>query len=386
MRRALSTLVIGWGGFLLGGLGTAPPAPAQSHASGQHGRTELRLQPEMSVRFLEYRPVQTVELLGDTAVALLDFHAQQVEVRSLGSSSPVKRFGGKGEGPGEFQKATDVAVSANGAIYVADHATARVSVFGPDGAFRGDHTAPGIVTDVMPAPNAGAFVAWSPRGVFMGGAAPRVGRIRPEVDSVRTLFTLADAVPTLQKTPEEAPEQVHEYPVSRGGGLLFTANPYRYRITAIGSARQPTETFGREVALQYPSEDEMRGYNRRLKNILANPRTPSLSPEQVRRIREKVRERPKPFYTGQMFAADDRGNLWVTTHLRSPRDSTQVDHFPVGSRKPDSFVLRDRVVALAASTGRLIALVERLGDTALGRFGIDVYRIESRSTDRETKP
>lgn len=45
-------------------------------------------------------------------------------------------IGGLGKGPGELFVPTDVAVGPEGSVYVAEFGTHRVSVFGPDGAFR----------------------------------------------------------------------------------------------------------------------------------------------------------------------------------------------------------------------------------------------------------
>ena len=45
-------------------------------------------------------------------------------------------FGGLGKGPGELFVPTDVAAAPDGTIYVTEFGTRRVSVFGPDGAFR----------------------------------------------------------------------------------------------------------------------------------------------------------------------------------------------------------------------------------------------------------
>jgi DNA-binding beta-propeller fold protein YncE len=98
-------------------------------------------------------------------------------------------FGGLGKGPGELFVPTDVAAGPDGAVYVTEFGTRRVSVFGPDGAFRRT-VGEGLLTapfGVAAAPDGKTYVADAEAGgvfVFSGegelleryGAEAGVGR------------------------------------------------------------------------------------------------------------------------------------------------------------------------------------------------------------------
>jgi DNA-binding beta-propeller fold protein YncE len=101
----------------------------------------------------------------------------------------VGGFGGLGKGPGELFVPTDVAVGPGGAVYVSEFGTRRVSLFGPDGAFRrfigeGLFTAPfGVAaapdgTVYVADAEAGGVFAFSAQGELLKryGAEVGVGR------------------------------------------------------------------------------------------------------------------------------------------------------------------------------------------------------------------
>jgi hypothetical protein len=104
---------------------------------------------------LDARPFQLAETLGDgvtegevafgqpLAVAtgpqgwryVLDRHLPGVRILNA-EGEPVGTVGRHGEGPGEFQSPTDLAVLGDGTLAVLDPMAFRLSFFGPDGAFR----------------------------------------------------------------------------------------------------------------------------------------------------------------------------------------------------------------------------------------------------------
>lgn len=65
-------------------------------------------------------------------IFVLDGRAQQILVFDF-EGAHVRTVGGKGEGPGEFQMATALAVGPGDSLWVTDPMTRRYSVFGPDG-------------------------------------------------------------------------------------------------------------------------------------------------------------------------------------------------------------------------------------------------------------
>lgn len=359
-------------GALPGALLLVGAAEAQAGPSGL-ARFGLQLQPEASVPYLGFQPIHTVEPLGNSAVVLLDYQARRVEVRDLGDDG-VRRFGRRGGGPGEFRNVADVAVDGRRRIYVADPSARQVSVFSAAGAHRATYRVPGPVFHLVKS-GSEVYASWASLDFFRSGGPPSVGRIVAGTDAVQPVFNLADGESGLAEMPEEAPEKPFHFAVAGAGGLIFAANPFVYRIVAFDPDGRVTETFGRDIAFEYPDAEEMQEYERRLADLRKRANAP-LSATALERIRKQVRKTPKAFFGPHMFAADRLGGLWVTTLLRAPGDSTRIDYFPPGSRDHQSFVLRDRVVALAPTRDRLITLVERLAPGALGRYGLDVYRIE----------
>lgn len=358
----------------------ATPGVAEAQASTSIESLELRLLPEASVQFLDYEPVHSLELLGDSAVVMLDFQARQVEIRSL-ADGETDRFGDQGGGPGEFTMVADVTVGDDDRIFVADITSHRVSEFSVDGTFRASYQVAGPTMHVM-ATGESVFTAWTPGSTFRRGGAAKIGEVVRGRDTPRPIFELSRDDVDWPETPEEGPESVTAVPMTAGGGVIFAANPYVYRIIAFSPSGDEVESFGREIALEFPNEAEMEEYERRLESLLERSGDAQMTSSDIDRLKKKVSETAKAFFGPHMFEADERGGLWTTTLLRAPGDSTRIDYFPPGGRDHQQFLLRDRVVALAASPDHLVTLVERKGPEALGRFGLDVYEIRRTSAER----
>jgi hypothetical protein len=78
------------------------------------------------------------------------------ELRVFGADGrEVRLLGGKGEGPGEFDRITQLSVTPGDTVYVFDYPQFRISVFGPDG----------TLLTTMPVPDAAAG-----RGTFLRDA------------------------------------------------------------------------------------------------------------------------------------------------------------------------------------------------------------------------
>lgn len=76
-------------------------------------------------------------------LAVLDGTSAEVLVLSASTGALLRRFGRRGQGPGEFVNPTLISVSASGEIFVYDRrAGDRLSRFGPDGSFLGSATPP----------------------------------------------------------------------------------------------------------------------------------------------------------------------------------------------------------------------------------------------------
>lgn len=73
---------------------------------------------------------------------VLDAEAVKVKVFDENGDC-VTTIGGKGSGPGQFEKPVDIAVDENGHLYVADQANSRISIFDPQGEFVLSFGSPG---------------------------------------------------------------------------------------------------------------------------------------------------------------------------------------------------------------------------------------------------
>jgi hypothetical protein len=75
--------------------------------------------------------IKGIAPLPDGTIAILDARAQELRLFDV-DGSPVRTFGGRGEGPGEFNDANGLVAGPDGRIRVHDPRNARLSVFDPD--------------------------------------------------------------------------------------------------------------------------------------------------------------------------------------------------------------------------------------------------------------
>ena len=76
-----------------------------------------------------------IGIAPDGKVYLADTHYARVLVYSA-DGEELKRFGTSGEGPGQFLMPTDVAIDADGSLYVSEYGgNDRVSKFSPSGEY-----------------------------------------------------------------------------------------------------------------------------------------------------------------------------------------------------------------------------------------------------------
>lgn len=74
--------------------------------------------------------IRGIAALADGGVAVLDAQVQEVRIFDAAGAHRVT-FGGRGGGPGEFQGAFGLMLSADGMLWVPDHTAARITVLDP---------------------------------------------------------------------------------------------------------------------------------------------------------------------------------------------------------------------------------------------------------------
>lgn len=347
-------------------------------ASSPDPGPELRLAADASVRFLEFEPVENVATDGNETVFLLDQGAQQVVRRDLGSGD-VSRIGREGGGPGEFQRLFDVVAGPGGDFWVLGGGDVRISHFASDGRLLDTYPAPAVPTHGGLSRDGEFFLAWAQPTFGEDAGGQTVGVLDPASEEFEALFRVAGAASSVAEIPEDAPDTGFLVLAVQRSGRILAGNPYTYELAVLDREGSEVGRLGRDVELEYPNDDELAYLHRRVEEAareIANAGR-SVPQDVIEREKERRARQPKPFFGQNDVVADGTGGIWVQTQLRVPGDSTAVDYFAPGEQgRTEKFVLRDRVLAIDVAGRYLVALVERLGAEALGRKGLDVYRIE----------
>jgi hypothetical protein len=327
--------------------------------------------PELSVRYFDYDPSPALAWAGPDTVLLLDKHMEQAEVRDLRSGT-TRRIGREGGGPGEFQQVSDVVVGPEGDIYVTDGILQRVTRFAPDGAVRATYPTPQAPLELL-ASRDRVYVVLKNPGARSGPAVLALGEPRHQPDP---LFRLADVAPGLLAAPADAVEMPFALPLAVGlDGRFYAAAFFAYEVVVVDSTGDRLGEYHRDIPLQYPDEEAVAEREQRLRDNLrrstagVDPNSPA-----VKRMFETFLRQPEPFFMGRGLAIDHQGGIWLATRLSGTRDSTRVDYIEPDTGDIRHFTVPDWVFALAVHGDRVAVLVERQGEEALGRFGLDVYR------------
>jgi sugar lactone lactonase YvrE len=107
---------------------------------------------------------------GDIFVA--DGHRNNRVVKFTKNGTFVKAWGRKGEAPGEFQTPHAIAIDSRGRLFVADRGNRRIQIFDQDGTFLEQWTQFGRPSGILIAPDDTMYVAdvSDKRGIVVGSA------------------------------------------------------------------------------------------------------------------------------------------------------------------------------------------------------------------------
>lgn len=268
--------------------------------------------------------------LPDGGVAVLDRQAAEVRVFDA-SGAFVRALGKKGEGPGELQNPSDVALLAGDTVGVYDPRPARLTRFAPNGTLGRIVT---LETDARGRPFQGAILQdgrvigaarWyaGPNAVPLVNQGASLGRDSVVLilwgDSGALLDTI-DVLPGMESIRSiEAAEQsvsVRMRPAVFGRTSVFAPHPdgiwagvndsFELRLRDAGDGHQVR--IVRAPGLERPTTDELarRIHERAVADADANP-------DQLRWIEEWFTLSPRPATAPayDRILVDDRARLWV---------------------------------------------------------------------------
>lgn len=185
-------------------------------------------------------------------VVVTDAKAQRVAVFD-DEGNFIRSIGSPGEGPGEFQNPTGVAVGPDGSIYVADFDLDRIQQFSESGEFLLSWGSSGDGDDQFDSPN--------------GLAVDEAGNVYV-ADFYNKVVKVFDAEGDFLRTvgkPGQWGRGALDYPTGvdvSAHGALFVADAYNYRIQKFDSDGHPESNWGWRLFRLVPRpSDSRRGFN-----------------------------------------------------------------------------------------------------------------------------
>ncbi len=333
-----------------------------------------RLDPQplaAALSVLDYRPGDLFMMDPGGRLLLSDADAGQLIVYSMEGKEEA-RMGGKGAGPAEHVLPSGALVGPDGRMVVADAMLRRLSVFDARRRLVATHPLPGMPMHLLGWSGDGVLLAW----LEGADAGPVVGRVDLATGRSRPLYRVYERIPELRPAAASALD-VNPWLAATWApdGRVLMARVESYRVVAVdaltGTVRQ---RFGRaDVERERPTRREAAETEARLAAMF---RTAGMPAEASAGLIREARERPKPFFLMNAFAADARGRLWIATQ-RGGDGHTELDLFDADGTFLRTVAVRDRVRRIAVSLPYLAVLVERRSGPQEGAEGVDVYRVDA---------
>jgi len=294
--------------LLLSGCGSEPGPDLGDWTLKENGRTLNKdLQVSETERYF-FGDIQDLDVTSDGRIVALDAEAHHVKVLRP-DGSLIDTLGRRGQGPGEFQRPTNIAVARGDSLYVFDTQINRLTVFAPPPSHRRTRSmtitsAVGSVTEVRALD--GRLV-----GRFTPGYTRTEGMRRPKSATWRRIHETGTAGDTLLISKRRRLTTSFD-----GPGIVIAYLPFS-RVTQVvpGPDNRLYHGFTDSLHIQSMSLNGVR------ETVATIPATPVPIPEAERdsalnRISETVRGQvakalpeTKPAFT-DLVAADD-GRLWV---------------------------------------------------------------------------
>ncbi len=237
---------------------------------------------------------------------VLDFEDQAVKVFDH-TGVFLRSFGGKGEGPGEFQNVIDMDVLSDGRFIFLDTAARRTSLFDPEGVFLNSHQWRGFRMDIL-LPGADSYIV--DETVFMQPPQYTVKKVDLTGGEV---LSLGEFTPLGIRIVREG-DTTYSLVIPALPSSKFASDPVRQRLYHCLNEEYLIEVFDadgnmfRKIQRPYSpvpftQEDAEEFYASHDRN------TDKMYGKLARQV-----ELPHVKTVTDLMRVDDGGNLWVQTH------------------------------------------------------------------------
>lgn len=330
-------------------------------------RMALSNEPEWEIGPLAFEPTPSVAWLGDSAVALVDVHDQQVVVLGL-DGGERRRIGRKGGGPGEFTGANGLLSGPDG-LLVAE--AFRISHFDADLRLEGTHRAPGLLMSLLAWRGDEVSVLWV--GAGPGGMRPQVGALDLATGAWEDRIDLFAADSALEAPlPMGAGTSPFVLATGLPDGDLVVGQPITYRLVRMDPRGGVRRVFGRDdLERQRPTEGERARQRQRMLRMFEMSPTPL--PEGAMAMLDGMLDAPRPFFR-LGFHADAEERIWVITG-RGGDDRSEIDVFGGDGGLLSTLSLPHAVRAVATRLPHVAVLVERRDAPVEGQGAVHVFRL-----------
>lgn len=328
----------------------------------------VSLQPFAASR-APYSQLRGIALASDSVACVVDGY--NVEIYCANPQDRLWKFGGEGEGPGEFKGNPLLRRGPGGTVAAFDLRLDRVSVFHTESTGATTLVSSSQMPSIIPATPLSSVVA----GRYYDSGHRRTHDVEVDVSTGRFIWERYFS-PQLVQCGDGAVPQItslgsgHPLP---GGGIVFVACQgqkivwFADRDDSRPSAVIDSPTF----RLTYPSEREVARYIEGARAMTGGAVEPS------RTEVEGFRSEPRPWSRLSGHKVDDQGRLWVAT----TRDREEFSYIDVYRDRAYTGTVRVRhsMVAFDRLGSRLVVLVDRpLEDDDPGgvpRRAIDWYDV-----------
>lgn len=310
---------------------------------------------------LDFEPAH-VMAIDDAGITLFDRFAGELVLVDL-AGTEQKRWGRKGNGPGELKLVSSLLKTEDGGLWALDVGRGRGIRYGPGGELVGEVFLPGAPSGVYS--NDGTDLG----GIWLSGFDLAVSRVSLGGTGDEPRDVLA-AIPELSANVEPGvpPFIVGTWTAS---GTVIMAVPGAYQLVEARQDLSVVSIFGRDLPDDYPTDEDSEHLKRTiLETIRLAGAEGQIPPSFVEEQVEARRKVPKPPLLPRATAIDSEGRFWIATSRRSSGQAV-LDVFGVDREFLGSVEVSGRPIKIGFSQDKLAVLTERDSGTQ----AVDLYTV-----------